>query len=254
MRCVLEPTEYLSVDRERAGAVHIPLAELPRRTHELPPPHKLIRVVRGSPEAYGALGWLHARGWRAVLADAPANANPDACYRLWEPNEWLQQVAPHLAVGRALDLGCGSGRDAVYLADCGWQVVAVDRLPEALERGRALQTHYAPDSPPIEWICTDLEKDPWQPVSRFELITLFFFFSREVLQRALEWLAPRGSLVIEAFTTIHRARFGKPASEKRVVHPDELPALVANQLRVVAYSEGWQANGRHTARLWAQHL
>jgi SAM-dependent methyltransferase len=66
-------------------------------------------------------------------------------------------------IPRAIDLGCGSGREAVYLAAQGWQVVAVDRLPEALQRGRDLQRRYAPDSPPIQWVCADLERSDWQP-------------------------------------------------------------------------------------------
>ena len=41
-----------------------------------------------------------------------------------------------LPPGRALDVGCGTGRDAVYLAKRGWQVTAVDLVPRALEKAR----------------------------------------------------------------------------------------------------------------------
>jgi hypothetical protein len=58
---------YLSVAREHAGAVLIPLAELEQRTHELPPPERLVCVIADSLGAYYALGWLHARGRRALL-------------------------------------------------------------------------------------------------------------------------------------------------------------------------------------------
>ncbi|GEM_PF-622684 len=333
---MLIQTAYLSVSRARAGAVHIPLAELETRTHELPPPHKEILLLRDSQEAYYALGWLHARGRRARLvsaveaqgvgADADAaqdvvgedadatnvlcvaSASPPttsfasnsailkARYRLWEPNEWLTivltsppsplsvngegepcareasvppspfpkrgargvrlektTVTPLLhKVGDALDLGCGSGREAVYLADMGWQVVAVDRLPEALERGRDLQRRYAPNSPPIQWICADLEKSDWRPEGQFDLITLFYFYSRELIQRACAWLEPNGSLLVEAFTMEHRARYGKPASDLRVARPGELLGLMPATMRVNHYSEAWRANGRHTARLWAE--
>ncbi|MDW8051736.1 MAG: class I SAM-dependent methyltransferase [Armatimonadota bacterium] len=240
------------MSREVPGAVYIPLAELPKRTLELPPPHKLVRVVHDSVAAYYALGWLHARGWRAVLSEPPAEAQPNTRYRLWEPNEWLQAVVPHLAVGRALDLGCGTGRDAVFLADLGWQVVAVDRLPEALERGRTLQRRYAPESPPVEWVCADLEGSNWSPTGAFDLITLFFFFSWVVVERALQWLAPSGSLLIEAFTAEHRAHYGKPASEARITSADALRQRVGNVLNILHCSEGWRASGRHTVRLWAR--
>jgi SAM-dependent methyltransferase len=304
----LLPTRYLSVAGEYAGAVHIPLAELERRTHELPPPVREVWVVADSWDAYRALGWLHARGRRARLVSAPPpDADPTARYRLWEPNEWLEtvlyawetatqaefRIAPLLEVPpasrgepsagvanpasrgeprresvppacrgnqrrglsprspRAIDLGCGSGREAVYLAAQGWQVVAVDRLPEALQRGRDLQRRYAPDSPPIQWVCADLERSDWQPDGKFDCALLFYFYARELIPRACAWLNRGGALIVEAFTETHRAHFGKPAADRRVAYAGELPTLLPDGMRVVAYSEGWRTNGRHTARLWA---
>jgi SAM-dependent methyltransferase len=108
---------------------------------------------------------------------------------------------------RALDLGCGSGREAVYLAAGGWQVVAVDRLPEALQRGRDLQRRYAPDSPPIQWVCADLERSDWQPDGKFDCALLFYFYARELIPRACAWLNRGGVLLVEAFTETHRAHF-----------------------------------------------
>lgn len=270
-------TGYLSVSGAHAGAVFIPLAELPQRTHELPPPHREILLIRDSQDAYHALGWLHARGRRARLADPPAHAHPNARYRLWQPNAWLEEFIHSLGISlsngvsepafsaltpqpplvssahspTALDLGCGSGREAVYLADLGWQVTAVDRLPDALARGRDLQTRYAPDSLPIEWLCVDLEKSDWQPEEKYDLITLFYFYSRELIQRACAWLNLGGVLLVEAFTQLHRAYYGKPASDLRIVRAGELPKMLPSGMCIVHYSEDWRANGRHTARLMA---
>lgn len=61
-------------------------------------------------------------------------------FRPWEfdqtPTE-LIQIADHLGSGRALELGCGTGRQAVELAKRGWEVTAIDYVPSAIERARA---------------------------------------------------------------------------------------------------------------------
>ncbi len=253
---MLVPTRYLCVARAscpcrgNAAVVHIPLNELEFRQHELAPRWVEMQLVGTGLDAYHALGWLHARGRRARLVDsAPSPVPSPPRYRLWEPNEFLQQVVPLLKVGAALDLGCGSGREAVYLAERGWQVVAVDRLPDALQRGRDLQARYAPDAPPIQWIQADLEAD-WQPAQAFDLVVCCFFLHRPLVRRVAEWLKPGGHLVMECFTTVHRDHFGRPASDERVVQPDELPALLPPAMQVHHYAEGWHTRG-HTARLWA---
>ena len=51
-------------------------------------------------------------------------------------NATLAEVVSTLAVGRALDLGCGEGGDAIWLAQQGWQVTAVDVSPTAIARCR----------------------------------------------------------------------------------------------------------------------
>jgi SAM-dependent methyltransferase len=70
-----------------------------------------------------------------------------AFYRLgltpWErdePLEPLVELVEALPPGRALDVGCGTGVDAVHLARHGWQVTGVDDVPLALRRARARAT------------------------------------------------------------------------------------------------------------------
>ncbi len=251
---MLLPTLFLSVCEPIGGAVYIPLEALASRQHELPPPHRAVKVVRACAAAYGALGWLHARGRCAELAESEAvpPPTPNARYRLWEPNAFLQEILALYPLPKptplVLDLGCGSGREAVYLADRGCRVMAADRLPEALERGRQLQTRYAPESPPIEWICVDLEQSVWQPPEPPDVVCLFFFFSRALLGRAWEWLAPGGWLILEVFTETHFQTYGRPASPERWVRAGEL-LLPPEKVRYC--SEDWRENERHTLRLWA---
>lgn len=253
---MLLPTRFLSVCKAQNGAVFIPLSDLGNRQHELPPPHQMIQVAGDCPEAYGALGWLHAHNRPAEIVP-PESIPPalrNARYRLWDPNAFLQEIVEnhhlHILNLLALDLGCGSGREAVYLADKGMRVIAIDRLPDALARGYDLQTRYAPNSPPIEWLCLDLERSLWQPSEQVQLACLFFFFSQALILRAWNWLAPEGWLIVEAFTEQHRQHYGRPASCQRVSPKGALATLVPSET-IRHFSEGWRENGRHTARLWA---
>src|SRR6476469_7102782 len=74
---------------------------------------------------------------------------------LWtfEPNRFLVRETEGLAPGRALDLACGEGRNALWLAARGWQVTAVDFSAVALEKGRR-----ADDS--VDWQVGDVLTAP----------------------------------------------------------------------------------------------
>ncbi len=87
----------------------------------------------------------------------PAEVLASSFYRLayrfgrprWDtgqPRSELQELVAGGRPGRALDLGCGTGTNAVYLAKHGWEVVGVDFVPRAIEaaRGRALEAGETP--------------------------------------------------------------------------------------------------------------
>jgi len=116
-----------------------------------------------------------------------------------EPDPTLVEEIGPLAPGRALDLGAGDGRNAVWLAQRGWDVTAVDFSPVALDRGRALADRTGMK---VDWIEADLLA--WMPPSRaFDLVCLFFIHlppdeRRRVYARAAEGVGPGGSLLIVA--------------------------------------------------------
>lgn len=62
-----------------------------------------------------------------------------------------------LPPGRALDVGCGSGRDAVYLAKRGWQVTAVDFVDAAIAKARQRAAQEGAD---VEWVTGDVSDLP----------------------------------------------------------------------------------------------
>jgi 2-polyprenyl-3-methyl-5-hydroxy-6-metoxy-1,4-benzoquinol methylase len=136
-------------------------------------------------------------------------------------NQTLAEVARGLVVGSALDLGCGEGGDAIWLARAGWQVTAVDISTNALERGRAAADAARVPSGRIEWVAADLAS--WQPAGTYDLVSACFLQSpvslprTEILRRAATAVAPGGSLLI-----ISHAEMPPWASEHHHEHADFL--------------------------------
>ncbi|MBW7906961.1 MAG: class I SAM-dependent methyltransferase [Phycisphaerae bacterium] len=260
LRRYLDPREPPAADaRPIRDAVSIPLSELSARTHELPPRRVPVRVAAAADLAAAAVAALVALGRKAAPAEhfeyeaEDADGAEPAIGRLWSPTAFLEQVAPELPTGRALDVACGCGRDAVWLADRGWRVTAVDVLPDALDLSRDLERRYLKRSV-VEWRQADLEAHAaiadLAAAGPFDLVSVFRYLNRPLLARVRDWLAPGGGLVCETFTTLHRERHGRPAREGLVLRPGELPALFSGW-HIRCSDEGWHDDA-HTARLWAE--
>lgn len=123
--------------------------------------------------------------------------------RIWSGNvnSRLAEVAADLVPGRVLDLGCGEGGDAVWLAERGWQVVATDISPVAIQR--AMEDARARGvADRIEFIRTDLAEDV--PDGPFDLASAQFFHVPDglaldratVLRNAAGNVTPGGHLLI----------------------------------------------------------
>jgi SAM-dependent methyltransferase len=111
-------------------------------------------------------------------------------------NVALEREVNGVAPGTALDLGCGEGGDALWLAHNGWSVTAVDIAPSAIAVGAAAQR----PGDEIEWVVADLAE--WQPPRRYDLVTASFLHSfvelprEEILRRAATAVASDGLLLI----------------------------------------------------------
>jgi SAM-dependent methyltransferase len=95
-----------------------------------------------------------------------ASGDWDARYResglVWgaEANRFVVQYTADLTPGRAVDLACGEGRNALYLAGRGWRVTGVDFSAVALDKARAAERSLARDAPaetePVRWVRADV--------------------------------------------------------------------------------------------------
>lgn len=129
-----------------------------------------------------------------------------------------------------LDLACGGGRNARWLARQGWQVEALDRDAAVLE---GLQ-----DTPGIRVRQHDVEGMPWPyPQTRFDAIVVCRYLHRPLLSLLVDSLAPGGVLVYETFMQ-GQERFGRPRNPDYLLRPGELRAAYAGRLAIVAFEQG----------------
>lgn len=120
--------------------------------------------------------------------------------RIWSgaPNPQLVAEVSGLDPGKALDAGCGEGADALWLAECGWKVTAVDFAQAALDKGEAEARRHGVGHD-ITWVCEDLVA--WQPPREYSLVSAqFFHLTPSQRDAALRNLAgavlPGGSLLV----------------------------------------------------------
>ena len=129
------------------------------------------------------------------------NARYDTAELIWkgEPNQFLPIEVEGLAPGRALDLACGEGRNAVWLATRGWSVTGVDFSDVGVGKAAALA---ADNGVSGTWITADATT--WQPPSDgFDLVIVFYLQLpadqlASALRTAVDALAPGGTFLLVA--------------------------------------------------------
>jgi SAM-dependent methyltransferase len=150
------------------------------------------------------------------------------CHDLATPSAWVVRWADRIpAGGRVLDVACGSGRHARFLAARGHAVEAVDRDPAAVAALAGV--------PGISPRCADLENAPWPYAGRrFSGIVVVHYLHRPILPCLLAALAGGGVLIYETFA-VGNERYGRPSNPAFLLRPGELLDVVRDQLEVIAY-------------------
>ncbi|MEN8161207.1 MAG: class I SAM-dependent methyltransferase, partial [Myxococcota bacterium] len=139
------------------------------------------------------------------------------------------------ALGRVLDLACGSGRNALPLARDGSRVIGLDRSRERL--GALAETARA-ERLPLLAVCADLEAGGALPLATASAgaVLVFRYLHRPLGPELERVLRPGGLLVYETFTIHHREVAEHPRNPAFLLEPGELPALFPG-LEVLRYEE-----------------
>jgi SAM-dependent methyltransferase len=168
-------------------------------------------------------GRAEVERWNRILtAEKPA-------FRV-EPNAFLMEMVKGRKPGKALDVGMGQGRNAIWLAQQGWDTTGFDPAERAVAQARETAKKLGLT------ITTEVNESEAFAFgeARWDLIVLSYVSFREQAEKVSRALRPGGLLVIEAF---HRdATRGNSIGGGVVFDTGEVPGLFRD-LRVVRYQE-----------------
>lgn len=147
------------------------------------------------------------------------------------PSPWVIKHLPLIRNGgRVLDLACGSGRHALWMAEQGFRVDAVDRDVKAVAGMAEIAN--------IDVFVLDIETEAgFQPDRHYDGIVVSRYLFRPLLPFLAEILLPGGVLIYETFMAGNE-RYGKPSNPDFLLNPGELLTVFSPVLSVYAFEQG----------------
>lgn len=153
-----------------------------------------------------------------------------------EPSRLLVRVVDTLAPGRALDMACGAGRHALYLALHGWQVTAVDASRVGIEMTRE---HARERGVHVDAHVADLERGEFVfAENAYDLVCVFYYLQRDLFPQLRASVRPGGKLVA-AIHMVDDAPGIKPMNPDFLLQPGELRG----------FFRGWAIEHDHETQL-----
>ncbi|PRP78210.1 Methyltransferase type 11 [Planoprotostelium fungivorum] len=260
-----------TIDRYREGHVpnscSIPLKELDPRLHELPPKGSHINLVFSEDMDAQAL-MQRFKGHSYTVNDFIIDRGEghssfvevgEVSKRLWTPapylskhiktiEEKLQEIYPGKQ-HEALDVACGCGREAVYLAERGWSVTGVDFQQILLDKANQLASQHKLS---IKTILSDIEVPGADSVlpRGLSLIHVGRYLHRPLFPAMKEMIIPGGFVVYHTFMR-GCEQFGRPKNPNFILEEQELKRIFYNWT-IIDYSEQFLDDGRPIQLIVAQ--
>jgi SAM-dependent methyltransferase len=155
-----------------------------------------------------------------------------------EPSALLIDHLTRFQKGKALEIACGFGRNAFYLASQGFEVTGLDHDPEAIsfcnaearQRGLSLTAR-----------AVDLEQPNPIPGEGYALVACFYYLDRNLIPDMKRAVRPGGHVVYETFLIDQHERFGKPGRKEFCWGHNELLRLFLD-FRILFYFEGFKGD------------
>lgn len=227
-----------------SDSTSMPFAVLPESLNQLPAAPATLFLVGDQEEIEAASVLLDQKGYSVngslILSAAVRDfwqksldeywVTGKESKRLWRPSpviqEWVDNYLPDfLAEGvfenarpSVLDLGCGGGRDAVFLARQKMQVIAIDKESRVLKRAKSLAQA---NGAQVQFKCCDLSDKQCLPQKKFDLIVGVRYLNRKLLSKLPELLNSGGFLLWETFV-VDDTPLDSPKNPNSILQPGEL--------------------------------
>lgn len=222
----------------------------------LPPRHEPLTVIAEDGDLAGLVArQLTARGRvpvTALSAGALAGLPPDlrahgrSAAVLWRPPAFLSRwvhLLPPPAAGPVLDLACGSGRAAVWLARRGWRVTGIDHQPEALALAARLAVSCGAT---LALRAADLRRPADLPAGPWAAVVMFRFLDRALVARLPEILSRDAVVMLSTFRDAP-GYLGNPQPRFRLRRDEAATLWPPAATALLVHEEGFDADGRPAA-------
>jgi len=152
-------------------------------------------------------------------------------YRKSNPVTLVEDWLPEIPIGKALDVACGAGRNALFLAQAGFRVDAIDISPLGLDKA---QHSAAQQGLEINWIEHDFDRSVDFDTD-YDLILVMWYVNLALITRVCDCLAPGGYILCQEHLVTNEDVIGPTSTDYRVV-PGALRAAVSG-LELLFYDE-----------------
>lgn len=249
-------------------ATHLPWPELKLRLNELPArPAKLQLVADGAnlqdaqqfliEKGYEVVWCFSSLEYQTVIQNLPGLAVSGTESRnLWAPSPLIETFVTNYTEKTsfktkplAIDIGCGGGRDAVYLSMNGWQVTGIDHKETVMQRAKQLAKFHQQD---IEWKTCSVKTSNCLPGQPVDLVVVIRYLNRALFDTFKAMLKPNGYVVFQTFVEGVEA-FGSPKNPNYILKKGEL-AKTFDDFRIIVDRIDTLNDGRPVASFIAQKI
>ncbi|WP_052501486.1 class I SAM-dependent methyltransferase [Thiomicrospira microaerophila] len=221
-----DEASYLAGHFERA--LHLDKTYLQSCLNALPSRDQPLGLIASAEDLISIKQHLEDKGYQikqtltpdAILQPGLVVKTGKNSFQAWQPNKLLQEQLPGLktASHQALDLGCGGGRDAIYLALHGWQVSAIDQQQRVLQCAQQLARIHGVK---VNWVEADVHQPHAIPNQPFDLIMMVRFLDRRLFSMMRNQCRVGGYVLVQTFVEGVET-FGSPKNPNYILRFGEL--------------------------------